>query len=208
MLSSASPTETPMQNTESKFLKIAGICAIVAPVLLFLIDLFHITTNRDFEWTIGMWLAFALFVPAVIGFAYYLVRQGSRLAYVGGALAFFGAMAGASMQVLFRTHAVLAEQGSFETIDQLRATFKLVASTQMIGLTWPLGLLTLATALVITDKSRWPASVALAIGAIAFPIGRIGFVQPAVLLSGAMFVIAFGMIGLRLVKGFEERLPA
>ena len=197
-----------MLNVESRFLTISGVCAIVAPILLLLVDIFHITTNRDFEWTIGMWLAFALFVPAVIGFAYHLAKNGSRLAYVGGALAFFGAMAGASMQVLFRTHAVLAEQGAFETIDRLRATFKLVASTQMIGLTWPLGLLLLATALFMTDKTKWPASLALAIGAIAFPIGRIGFIQPAVVLSGAMFVIAFGIIGWSLVKGSDVKLLA
>ena len=193
-----------MLNVESRFLTISGVCAIIAPILLLLIDIFHITTNRDFEWTIGMWLAFTLFVPAVIGLAYYLAKNGSRLAYVGGALAFLGAMAGASMQVLFRTHAVLAEQGSFETIDRLRATFKLVASTQMIGLTWPLGLLTLSIALVTINKSKWPIAVALAVGAIAFPIGRIGFIQPAVILSGLMFVIAFGMIGLDLLKRPQE----
>ena len=198
-----------MLNAESRFLAIAGVCAVIAPILLLSIDIFHITTNRDFEWTIGMWLAFALFVPAVIGFAYSLAVRGSRLAYIGGALAFFGAMAGASMQVLFRTHAVLAEEGSFETIDKLRATFKLVASTQMIGLTWPLGLLTLSAALLATDKSRWPISLVLAAGAILFPIGRIAFVQPAVILSGAMFVIAFGAIGLQLIKGHTtERLSA
>ena len=189
-----------MLNAESRFLRIAGVCAIVAPILLLSIDLFHITTNLDFEWTIGMWLAFVLFVPAVIGFAYSLASRGSRLGYLGGVLAFFGAMAGASMQVLFRTHAVLAEQGSFDTIDRLRGTFKLVASTQMIGLTWPIGLLTLSAALLATDKTRWPISAVLAIGARAFPIGRIGFVQPAVILSGVMFVIAFGSIGLQLIK--------
>ena len=198
-----------MPNAESRFLAIAGTCAIVAPILLLAIDIFHIMTNRDFVWTIGMWLAFALFVPAVIGFAYSLSVRGSRLSYVGGILAFFGAMAGASMQVLFRTHAVLAEQGSLETVDKLRATFKLVASTQMIGLTWPLGLLTLSAALLVTDKSKWHISLVLAVGAILFPIGRIAFVQPAVILSGVMFVIAFGMIGIQLIKGkTNERQPA
>jgi hypothetical protein len=142
-----------------------------------------------------MWLAFALFIPAVLGVAYYLAASGSRLAYIGGALSFFGAMAGASMQVLFRTHAVLAEQGFENVNQQLRGTFKLVASTQMIGLTWPLGLLTLSAALFASDRSKWLISLALAAGAIAFPIGRIASVQPAVILSGVFFVIAFGLLG-------------
>ncbi len=195
-----------MSNAESRFLTIAGLCAMLAPILILSIDVFHIATDRDFEWTIGMWLAFALFVPAVIGFAYSLAKRGSRLAYVGGILAFFGAMAGASMQVLFRTHAVLAEQGDMAAVDRLRGTFKLVASTQMIGLTWPLGLLTLSVALLLTDRAKWPISLVLAIGAVAFPIGRIAFVQPAVILSGAMFVIAFGAIGLELRKQAAMRI--
>ncbi|HUR98803.1 MAG TPA: hypothetical protein VMZ26_12115 [Pyrinomonadaceae bacterium] len=184
-----------MEKVTAKFLRISGICAIIAPILLLLVDTFHITTGQDFIWTIGMWLAFALFVPAVIGVAFELASTGSRLAYVGGALAFFGAMAGASMQVLFRTHAVLAEQGLENVNQQLRDTFKLVASTQMIGLTWPLGLLTLSIAMFLTDRNKWAISLALAAGAIAFPIGRIAFIQPAVILSGVFFVVAFGLLG-------------
>ena len=189
-----------MDNVTSKFLKISGICAIVAPILLLSIDIFHLVTGADFIWTIGMWLAFALFVPAVIGVAYSLAASGSRLAYVGGVLAFFGAMAGASMQVLFRTHAVLAEQGLETVNQQLRETFKLVASTQMIGLTWPLGLLMLSIALFAVDRSKWLISLALAGGAIAFPIGRIGFAQPAVILSGIFFVVGFGLLGMQMLR--------
>jgi hypothetical protein len=189
-----------MENVASRFLGISGFCAIVAPILLLSIDLFHLATGQDFIWTIGMWLAFALFVPAVIGVAYHLAASGSRLAIIGGILAFFGAMAGASMQVLFRTHAVLAEQGLENVNEQLRGTFKLVASTQMIGLTWPLGLLTLSIAILMVDRAKWWLALVLATGAIAFPIGRIGFVQPAVILSGIMFVIAFGYLGKKLMS--------
>ena len=188
-----------MENVTSNFLRISGVCAIVAPILLLSVDIFHLMTNADFIWTIGMWLSFALFVPAVIGVAYSVAASGSRLAYLGGALAFFGAMAGASMQVLFRTHAVLAEQGLETVNQQLRGTFKLVASTQMIGLTWPLGLLMLSVALFAVDRSKWLISLALGAGAIAFPIGRIAFVQPAVILSGFFFVVAFGLLGKQLM---------
>ena len=192
-----------MLNTTSKFSTIAGACAVFAPVVLLCSDIYRLSTNRDFEWSIGLWLAFVLFVPAVFGFTYQLVAAGSRLALVGGGLAFFGAMAGASMQVLFRTYAVLAEQGAHGAIDQLRSTFKLIASTQMIGLTWPIGLITLAAALLLTDRKRWMTSLLLAAGAIAFPIGRIAGSQAAIILSGIFFMGAFGLIGQQLLRRSE-----
>lgn len=189
-----------MQNSTHQLLTIAGLCSIFAPILLLGIDLYLLITGRSFEWSIGMWLAFVLFVPAVIGLTYHLVSNGSRLALAGGLLAFFGAMAGASMQVLFRTHAVLLEHGSAGTVEQLRGTFKLVASTQMIGIAWPIGLILFSVAIILQDRTRWLTSLLLIAGAIAFPIGRIAGSQAAVFLSGAFFVLAFGMIGLELIR--------
>lgn len=184
-----------MNETMSQFLKIAGVCGIVGTILLLGIDLVLITTGRMFEWSIGMWLAFLLMIPAVLGFTYYLASRGSRLAYVAGGFAFFGLMAGASMQVLFRVHAVLLEQGSTAVVEQLRGTLKLVATTQMIGLTWPIGLILLAIANLMVDRSKWLISVLFAVGAVAFPIGRIAASTAGVLISGLVFVIAFFLIG-------------
>jgi hypothetical protein len=192
-----------MYNTSSGFLRIAGVCSIAAPILLLGSDIFHLLLGHDFEWTIGMWAAMVLFVPAVIGFAWSLAASGSRLAYLGGALAFFGAMAGASMQVLFRVHAVLAEQGAAQTVEQLRGTFKLVASTQMIGLAWPIGLLLLCVSLLMVNSSRWMTALLLAGGAIFFPIGRIAGSDTAVIISGILFVGAFGLIGRQMFSDSE-----
>ena len=188
-----------MTQPTPQLLKIAGLCSILAPILILGIDIYFLATSRMFEWSIGMWLAFVLFVPAVIGLTYHLVSQGSRLALVGGIFAFLGAMAGASMQAMFRTHAVLLEQGAVDTVERLRGTLKLVASTQMIGLTWPIGLILLSIAIILVDRTRWLTSLLLVAGAIAFPIGRVAGSQPAVILSGIFFVLAFGMIGRELL---------
>ena len=189
-----------MNETTSQFLKIAGICGAVGAMLLLASDIFYITTGRMFEWSIGLWFAFLLIIPAVLGFTWHLASRGSRLAFVGGASAFFGCMAGASMQVLFRTHAILLEQGHTSVVEQLRATMKLVASTQMIGLTWPIGLILLAIANLLVDRSRWLISVLFGIGAVAFPIGRIAGSNAGVLISGAVFVVAFFLIARILIR--------
>jgi hypothetical protein len=190
-----------MNIAATNFLRIAAVCGVAGSVVLLGSDLMLMSTGRMFEWTIGLWLAFVLLIPAVLAFTHHLASSGSRLAYAGGVAAFFGLMAGASMQAMFRTHAVLLEQGSTAVVEQLRATFKLVASTQMIGLTWPLGLLLLAIANLLVDRSRWLISVLLIIGAIAFPIGRIAGSSAGVLISGAVFIAAFFLIARVLTSG-------
>lgn len=181
-----------------QMLRIAAVAAFLAPPILLLSDLMHIFVGYDFQWTIGLWVAMLLMIPAVIGLTYMAASRGSGLAIPAGCFAFFGLVAGASMQVLFRVHAVLDEQGQTQAVAALRQTFKLIASTQMIGLAWPIGLLLFA----IASLRAWPGNYLLPalflIGAISFPVGRIGFVQPAVLLSGAVFVVLFAIIGKKL----------
>lgn len=189
-----------MNETTSQFLRIAGVCGVVGAALLLGSDLMLLATGRAFEWTIGLWLAFFLIIPAVLGFSYHLASRGSRLAYIGGSSAFFGCMAGASMQVLFRVHAVLLEQGSTAAVEQLRGTMKLVATTQMIGLAWPLGLILLAIANLMVDRSRWLISVLFGIGAVAFPIGRIAGSTLGVVISGLVFVAAFALVAKLLIR--------
>lgn len=186
-----------MLDARSIFLKIAAICAFIAPVLIAGIDSFVLITNARFAWTIGMYLAFVFFVPAVIGFTYMLVSEGSRVAIFGGALAFWGAMAGASMQAMFRTHAVMEEQGMHAAVEQLRSTLKLVLSTQSIGLGWPLGLILLAVS-YYTLRRTILLPLLLAAAAVLFPIGRIAGSEFAVIASGALFVPVFWMIGKQL----------
>jgi len=98
-----------MMNTTRTFIRTAGICSIIAPLLMLAADSLAIGGLR-FEFTIVLWLAFVFFVPAILGLTYLTANYGSRLALLGGASAYFGAMAGASMQVLFRVWAVLDEK--------------------------------------------------------------------------------------------------
>ena len=186
-----------MANTASPLLTMAGIGAFVGPVILLASDIFMMATDRKFEWSIGLWLAMLFMIPAVIGLTYMLAAEGSRLAYVAGCLSFFGLMAGASMQVLFRVHGVLEEQGAQAAVDQLRNTFKLVASTQMIGLTWPLGLLTFAAAWYAVRRTIL-VPILFVVSAIAFPIGRIAGSSAGVLISGVLFIVIFAIVGKQL----------
>ena len=194
-----------MNNLKHPFIRIAGVCAILAPLVLIVGDLLMIAAGLMFEWTIALWLAFVLLVPAIFGLTFILFNHGSRLALVGGMSAFFGAMAGASMQVLFRVYAVLAERGAEQTIEQLRGTFKLIAATQMIGLFFPIGLILLAVSIYRSGIFNPLTGFLLASGAILFPIGRIGGFAVAVIGSGILLLAAFGLIGWQILKHTADK---
>lgn len=182
-----------------QMLKIAGVAAFLGPPLLLIADLAHIFKGIAFEWTIGLFLAMVLMIPAVIGVTYLAASRGSSLAVPAGCFAFFGLCAGAGMQALFRVHSVLEEQGRGDVVTQLRQTFKLVAATQMIGLAWPIGLLLFAAA----SLRGWPGNYLLPLlfvaGAISFPIGRIAGSDAAIIISGAVLVVLFGILGRKLL---------
>lgn len=190
-----------VDSAGSRMLKIAAAAGFVGPILVLGSDLMNIFGGYKFAWTIGLFWGLALLIPPIIGLTYVTAKNGSKLGLGAGIFAFFGLVAGAGMQALFRTHAVLEEQGNLDAVIQLRQTFKLVASTQMIGLTWPIGLLLFAFA----SRKAWPGNYLIPalflIGAISFPVGRVLFIDASVILSGVVFLILFPLIGMRL---FEE----
>ena len=189
-----------MTRVGNKFLRLAGLCAMLAPLPLLAGDVMQVVGGFGFEWTLALWLSFVLFVPAVFGVAYLVARSGSRLGLWGGAAAFVGCMAGASMQVLFRVWAVLDEAGSPETIGLLQGSRKLIVSTQMIGILFPLGLLLLAASIYRSRAASPLVALLLAAGAILFPVGRIIGVTFALLGSDVLLLAAFIMIGGRLLS--------
>ena len=159
-----------------------------------------------FEWTIVLWVSFVLFVPAIFGLSYLAITRGSRLAFVGGASAYFGAMAGASMQVLFRVWAVLDEAGAQQTIELLGGSRKLIVTTQMIGIFFPIGLLILAASLYRSRAVNIFIALSLAGGAILFPVGRIAGSLFALVGGDILLLASFGVIGSRLLSAGNGEL--
>ncbi|HLL75063.1 MAG TPA: hypothetical protein VK421_07330 [Pyrinomonadaceae bacterium] len=197
-----------MSDAGRLFTRAAGFCSVLAPLPLLAGDVMQIAGGLGFGWTIALWASFVLFVPAVFGATYLAVSRGSRLALVGGASAYFGAMAGASMQVLFRSQAVLTEAGSPHSVELLRGSLKLVASTQMIGIFFPAGLIILAISLYRSRAVGGAVAVALAAGAVLFPLGRVAGLLVGFIGGDLLLITAFGVIGLRLLaEGAEAVAP-
>jgi hypothetical protein len=178
---------------------------MTAPLLMLAADLLQLG-GLKFEFTIVLWLAFVFFVPAILGLTYLIAKHGSSLAILGGAAAFFGAMAGASMQVLFRVWAVLEEKNSPQTIELLRESGKLIATTQMIGIFFPLGLLTLAACLYRNRIVSPLVAIVFAAGAILFPVGRIAGFWWAFIGSDILLLAAFALVGRKLFSADFDSL--
>ena len=196
-----------MNNVKHPFMRIAAICAILAPLTMLAGDALLIFGGRRFEFTLALFLSFVFFVPAILGITNLAYGAGSRLAIIAGASAFFGAMAGASMQVLFRVYAVFEEAGATQPVELLQNTFKLIATTQMIGIFFPIGLILLAICLYRQRVFAPFISLLLIAGAIAFPVGRIGVFAVAVFSSGILLAAAFGLIGWKILSAGQTAAP-
>jgi hypothetical protein len=194
-----------MKSINHPFIRIAAICAILAPLVLLAGDLLLIIGQRRFEWTIVLWLSFVLFVPAIFGLTYITYDSGNKLGLMGGASAFFGAMAGASMQILFRVYAVLDDAGVGQATELLQKTMKLIATTQMIGIFFPIGLILLSISIYSNRIFNRLIPLLLTIGAILFPMGRIGGFAIAVIGSGMFLTAAFGLIGWHIIIKYKMR---
>jgi hypothetical protein len=82
----------------------------------------------------------------------------------------------------------------------LRGSRKLIVSTQMIGILFPLGLLILAASIYRSRAASPLAALLLAAGAILFPVGRIAGATFALLGGDLLLLAAFIMIGGRLLS--------
>ncbi|HVG43519.1 MAG TPA: hypothetical protein VM890_02280 [Longimicrobium sp.] len=192
---------------------IAAAALVLAPLLLAVADTMQLIPGFEFEFTVVMWISFVLFVPAVLAVAE-LARGGApRLALLGGAAALVGTVAGASMQVLFRTRAVL-ESAALDAatrdaaVGALEKSGPLALSTLVPGILFPLGLLTLGFALY---RSRavpaWSAAL-VALGGVLFPIGHAVGLAPALIGGDLVLLAGLAPIGAGLLRTARPAVAA
>ena len=196
-----------MSNIRDPFMRTAGVCSILAPLPLLAADIMKITASLGLERTIVEWISFVLFVPAIFGLSHLAVAEGSRLAFVGGAIAYFGAIAGANIQVLFRVWVSLNETGSGQIVSELlRANRSLTIPTISIGLFFPLGLFILAVALYDRRVVNPLIALLLAGGAILFASTQIPGMRFGRLIGDVLLIAAFGAVGCSLFSAGKDEL--
>ena len=158
-------------------------------------------TGTAFASTVVATVAFILFAAGVLLLPQALGIEDRTAAVAGSLLAFVGAIAGAAMQVLFRTWAVLEAGGATAAVTLLQNHASLRLTTLVPGILFPLGLLLLALGLHLSRRVRPTASFTLVAGAILFPVGHAAGIIPALILGDIVLLAAFLSIQLAAIVG-------
>lgn len=195
-----------MSTPASRRRNLAALGMFLAPAVMLAADLYGIAGGEEnvFAWSLLLQLSMTLFLLAILGMVAELRPVADRTGLAGGLLAGFGATVGAVMQGFFRTAdaamGVVDEAGA-RAIEAAVTGSDFLFSTRVPGLTFPIGLLILAGALVATRRAPALLGAFVAAGAALFPVGRIGGFEWAVVASGVCLALGFGWLAVRTLRG-------
>jgi len=154
---------------------LAAGAAFLAPPVLLASDVLLIMFISD-AGLLTQRIALSLFVPAIVGVALLAHDRAQWQIAAGAALAVLGAMA-----------------------IVIRPGF-LAAPTRPPAVLFPLGLLVMSGAMIGSTASRRVAALVGA-GALLFPLAHQSGVPAALIASDVILLVAFWMLGARMVKG-------
>lgn len=182
----------------------AAACLLAAPLLMLTGDALRIWAGAHHTSLVTFKLSFTLFVGAALAVVRLTSERADRTGLVGGALAVVGCLAGSGIltanAVLGTIDAAGLDAAATQAIEAAMKTSGVggyVLLYPLPGLAFPVGFLVLAYALLRARVVSASAALALALGALLFPVGRIGGLDWAVIASGVGMSVGLGMTALR-----------
>ena len=168
---------------------------IASSVVLLIGDVLQITNHQNILWTICLAISFVLFVGGMPAINSFLSASNQALRLLINVFLLIGAIAGASMQVFFRTRILLENEKFTDAVTSLSNNPLMAFTTMVPGIFFPLGLILLSIALFIAGKiPKWKI-VLLLLGAIAFPVGHAIGIIYALVLGDLLLLSAWIVIG-------------
>ena len=180
--------------------KIAGVCLIVAPLLMIVSSFLEYQTDNLFAAGIIGVVAYTLFIPALQGVARLLRADAPHLSVVGGLIATIGGAGAVIMEaaLLFEwaeREAGVPEQLMLAITDVVEG--RIFPVVIIFSILFPGSLLALGIGLFRTNiVPKW-TGILLALGAVIFPFGRILTMQSVTHLTELLLVGPLIWIGLR-----------
>ncbi len=184
----------------------AAFCLLAAPLLILSSDVLRYWAGLPHAGHVLSKLSFAFFVGAALAIVHLVSERADRAGLVGGALAVVGCLAGSAIvtaNVIF---------GSVETAGLEEPATRAVEAAlsrdgvggylflyPLPGLAFPAGFLVLSFALLRARVVSPVAAGALALGALLFPVGRIGGFEWAVMGSGLGMFAGMALVALRVL---------
>jgi hypothetical protein len=136
-------------------------------------------------------LLMLMLVGSVIGLAQLLRSSAHRAALIGAAMTITGFAAGIRIMGMHQIKAMEPEA----VRHMFHAAPILWSSIVPTGILFPLGLITLGVTLFVTRVVPRPIASTLIVGAILFPVGRIGGLQWAIVSCDVILGGAFALLG-------------
>lgn len=152
-------------------------------------------------------LSFAVFVPAILAIVHLLSKRCDRTGLLGGALALIGCLAGSGIVTASLIEWSLESAAFDESVIKAIESALLAGGVREYVLMYPLPGLAFPAGLVILSLGLFRSKITsnwlpflLALGAILFPVGRIGGSAFAVIACGAALSLAMGAIGWKILN--------
>ncbi len=145
---------------------------IASSMVLLAGDILQVVNHDNILWTICLAISFVLFAGGIPAVNSLICDTNKRLRLLIIILLLIGAIAGASMQVLFRTLIILRNANFTDAIETLSNNTALSVTTMVPGIFFPLGLILLCFALFFAKTYPTWKIILLLIGAVSFPVGH------------------------------------
>jgi hypothetical protein len=186
-------------STPPSLARPAAFCLVAAPLLLAVADVLQVMDPGTIPWTVILWAAFVVFVPAIFTVAALLRERAPRWALLGGAAATTGAVAGAGIAVLSRVRALLASPAVDPAVglparEAIEGSSLIALTTLVPGILFPLGTMLLAAGLGWTRRVPRGAAALLGLGGLLFPVGHAVGVPWALVGGDLVLLAAYGWI--------------
>lgn len=140
-----------------------------------------------------------LLIGSVFAIMQLLRSRADRMGLIGGALTMMGWAVGVRILGLGQLESLLASGVTGvppDTLERMFAAAPLVrVSIIHLGLLFPIGLITLGATIIATRPIARPIGALLVIGAVLFPVGRIGHFGWAYIASDLFQGASFALIG-------------
>ena len=184
----------------------AAVCLFAAPVLMLAGDALRYWAGAQRAWLVMLKLALALFVGAALGMVGLTRGRADGAGLLGSALAVVGCLAGTGIitanAIFHSVDAAGLDEAATRAFEAAMIKSNMGAHLFLYplpGLAFPAGFLVLAYALLRSRAVSPVAALLVALGAMLFPVGRIGGIEAAVLGSGLAFTLGMALTALRLV---------
>lgn len=184
--------------------QVAGVCLIAGSLLMAASTFLEFAEGTRFAAGFVGVLAYLCFIPALLGIARLLRERAPRLSVVGTLVAICGCGGGVAFEAAILHEWAARAAGLPEA--QVAALLEIVKgrvfpALLIFGIQFSLSLLVLGVGLVKTAVvPKWVPAL-IVCGALLFPLGHIGRIEPIMHLADFLLVVPMIWLGLRALSG-------